>query len=130
MSTIFTKIINGEIPAYKLYENEHVCAFLDAFPQQAGHTLIVPKIEIDHFSEVPSPYYEAIFDAAKKLSPAIQQATNCKRITTRFEGFEIPHCHFHLIPANEASDSEFKKVEKADEKILENMQQSILNALK
>jgi histidine triad (HIT) family protein len=68
MSTIFSKIIAGEIPSFKIYEDEYVYAFLDIFPQRIGHTLIVPKIEIDHFSDVPEPYYSAIFLAAKKLS--------------------------------------------------------------
>ena len=75
MSTLFTKIINGEIPSYKIYEDDHVYAFLDIFPQKVGHTLVVPKIEVDHFSEVPEPYYSAIFTAAKRISLAISKAT-------------------------------------------------------
>jgi histidine triad (HIT) family protein len=84
MPTLFTRIIVGEIPSFKIYEDEYVYAFLDIFPQRLGHTLIVPKIEIDHFADVPEPYYSAIFQAAKLLSPAIQQATGCNRVCTMF----------------------------------------------
>ena len=73
--TIFSKIIAGEIPSHKIYEDEYVFAFLDIKPVQAGHTLIVPKIEIDYFADVPEPYYTAVFHAAKKIAPAIQKAT-------------------------------------------------------
>jgi histidine triad (HIT) family protein len=68
MSSLFSRIIAQEIPSYKVYEDEYVYAFLDIFPQHPGHTLIVPRVEIDHFSDVPEPYYSAIFLAAKKLS--------------------------------------------------------------
>ena len=84
MPTLFSQIIAGEIPSYRIYEDDYVYAFLDIVPQRLGHTMIVPKIEIDHFADVPEPYYSAIFQAAKKLSPAIQQATGCKRICTMF----------------------------------------------
>jgi histidine triad (HIT) family protein len=75
MSTIFTKIIHGEIPCHKIYEDEYTFAFLDIHPVQAGHVLIVPKIAVDYFVDVPEPYYTAIFHTAKKIAPAIQQAT-------------------------------------------------------
>jgi histidine triad (HIT) family protein len=75
MSSLFTKIINGEIPSFKIYEDEYTFAFLDIYPVQPGHTLIVPKIEVDYFADVPEPYYSAVFQVAKKIAPAIQQAT-------------------------------------------------------
>lgn len=75
MSTLFTKIINGEIPSHKIYEDEYTFAFLDIYPVQPGHTLIVPKIEVDYFVDVPEPYYSAVFQTAKKIAPAIRQAT-------------------------------------------------------
>ena len=84
MPTLFTRIIAGEISSYRIYEDEYVYAFLDIVPQRLGHTLIVPKIEIDHFSDVPDPYYSAIFQIAKKLAPAIQSATGCARVCTMF----------------------------------------------
>lgn len=75
MTTVFTKIINGEIPSFKIYEDEYTFAFLDIHPLQPGHTLIVPKIEVDYFVDVSEPYYSAVFATAKKIAPAIQQAT-------------------------------------------------------
>lgn len=126
MSTIFTKIIKNEIPSYKIYEDEFVIAFLDIFPQQKWHTLIVPKIEVDHFSEVPEPYYSAIFSAAKKISPALKKATNCQRVCAKFEWFEIPHCHLHLIPANWIADSNFHIADQATAEELKEIQNKII----
>jgi len=73
--TIFEKIINGELPSCKIYEDEHTFAFLDANPWSPGHTLVIPKVAIDYFADVPEPYYSAVFQTAKKIAPAIQQAT-------------------------------------------------------
>lgn len=129
MSTLFSKIIAWDIPSYTIYEDEYTFAFLDIFPTQAGHTLIVPKIEIDHFSDVPEPYYTAIFQTAKKLAPAIQKATGCVRICSQFVGYEIPHCHYHLIPTDQIEDFSKKSGGPADEKDLEEMQQKIISFL-
>lgn len=129
MSSLFSKIIAWEISSYKLYENEYVFAFLDIFPQQAGHTLIVPKIEIDHFSEVPEPYYSAIFSAAKKLAQPIQKATNCARICTSFVWYEVPHCHYHLIPTNSIEDFWFFPQPQETPENLKEMQKRIINNL-
>ncbi len=129
MSTLFSKIIAGEIPSYKIYEDEYVYAFLDIFPHVLGHTLIVPKIEIDHFSEVPEPYYSAIFLAAKEISPAITKATGCARICSMFVGYEIPHCHYHLIPTNSMDDIAPEKSHPADASELESMQKAIVQYL-
>lgn len=129
MSSLFSKIIAWEIPSFKIYEDEFVYAFLDIFPQTPGHTLIVPKIEIDHFSDVPEPYYSAIFLAAKKLSPAIQKATGCARICTLFVGYEVPHCHYHLVPTNTLSDVNFTGKPQADMEELQKMQEKILSEL-
>lgn len=84
MPSLFTRIITGEIPSYKIYDDEYTFAFLDIFPQLPGHTLIVPKCEFDHFSEVPEPYYSATFQAAKKLAPALKMATGCNRVCAAF----------------------------------------------
>ncbi len=97
------------MPSFKLYEDEYTYAFLDIFPQRPGHTLIVPKVEVDHFSDVPEPYYSSIFQTAKKLSKALEKATGCTRVSTTFLGFEIPHCHYHLIPTDSESDMNYKK---------------------
>lgn len=80
MPSIFSRIIVGEIPCYKIYEDDHTFAFLDIFPYQLGHLLIVPKIEVDHFFDLPEPYYTALFQTAKILAPALQQATKSIRV--------------------------------------------------
>ena len=129
MPTLFSKIIAWEIPSFKIYEDEFVYAFLDIFPQAPGHTLIVPKIEIDHFADVPEPYYSAIFLAAKKLSPAIQKATGCARICAAFLGYQIPHCHYQLLPTNSEKDFVWKNVAQADMEELKTMQEKILSEL-
>jgi histidine triad (HIT) family protein len=126
MSTIFSKLISGEIPSFKIYEDEYTFAFLDIFPQQMGHTLIVPKIEIDHFADVPEPYYSAIFKTAKKLAPAIKQATNCTRVCTMMIGYEIPHCHYHMIPTQQLSDVVFSPKPQADMEELKRIQEKII----
>lgn len=129
MSTIFSKIIAGEIPSYKIYENDKIFAFLDIFPQSTGHTLIIPKIEIDHFSDLPDEYLEAIILAAKKISPALKKITNCTRVCAKFEGFEVAHCHFHLIPANSTADSNFHPSERARDEELADLQKLIISEL-
>jgi len=130
MSSIFTRIINWEIPSFKLYEDEHTYAFLDIFPQVPGHTLIVPKIEIDHFADVGEPYYSAIFQTAKKLAPAIQSATNCTRVCALFLWFDVSHCHYHLIPAFGVDDVNISKNPQATTEDLKAMQEKILSILK
>ncbi len=127
--SLFSKIIDGEIPAYKIYEDEYIYAFLDIFPQQPGHTLIVPKIQVDHFTEVPEPYYTAIFQTAKKLSPALQKATSAKRICTSFLGYEIAHCHYHLVPTNTEQDMLFSPKPQANAEDLTAIQQKICSFL-
>lgn len=129
MPTLFTRIIAWEIPSYRIYENEYVYAFLDIFPQRIGHTLIVPKIEIDHFADMPEPYYSAIFQAAKTLSPAIQKATGCNRVCTMFVGYEIPHCHYHLVPTDSVVDLDHGHTTPADPDDLAKMQKKILTFL-
>jgi histidine triad (HIT) family protein len=102
--TLFTKIINGQIPCYKIYEDEYTFAFLDINPLQIGHTLIVPKIEIDYFVEVPEPYYSAVFRSAQKIAPALTKVTGKNRVLLTVEGFDIPHFHLHLVPANSSKE--------------------------
>ncbi len=128
MSSIFTKIINGEIPSYKVFENELVFAFLDIAPIRPGHALIVPKIEVDYFIDVPEPYYSEVFKTAKILAPAISQATGYERVGGLVEGLEVPHFHYHLIPLNEGERflKDRLKLEKTE---LENIQKKILEAL-
>lgn len=129
MSSIFTKIINGEVPSFKIYEDEYTFAFLDIYPVQPGHTLIVPKIEVDYFIDVPEPYYSAVFLTAKKIVPAIQQATWCQRVCTNIIGYEVPHFHYHLIPTNSIADLQNKNTQEPDKAALQAMQEKICSFL-
>lgn len=130
MSTLFSRIISWEIPSYKLYEDEYTYAFLDIFPQVSGHTLIVPKIEIDHFSDVPEPYYSAIFQTAKMLAPALKEVTWCMRVCTAFLGYQIEHCHYQLLPTDSEADFVWKSTSQASDEELTSLQEKILTQLK
>lgn len=129
MSTLFSKIISWEIPSFKIYEDAYTFAFLDIFPQKKGHILIVPKCEVDHFSDVPEPYYSAIFQTAKQLSGPLKKVTWCNRVCTLFIWYEVPHCHYHLIPTNSIEDIVWKKQEQADMTELKELQNKILKEL-
>ena len=129
MSTLFTKIIEGELPSYKVFENEYVFAFLALDQIELGHTLIVPKVEVDHFSHVPEPYYSEVFKAAKILSEAIQKASGCLRVGAIFAGFEVPHCHYHLVPLNSESDLSFSKARPRSKNEMLEIQEKILSYL-
>lgn len=129
MSSIFTKIINGEIPCYKLYEDEYTFSFLDIRPVNLGHSLIVPKIEIDYFLDVPEPYYSSVFKTAKILGKAIQEATKCNRIATVIAGWEVPHFHYHLIPSNNLSDIDFRKAKSLPKEEMEKIHKKIVSFL-
>ena len=107
--TIFSKIINGEIPSYKIAASEKFYAFLDIFPLQKGHTLIVPKVEVDKIFEVPDDFLGALLIFAKPIAKAIEQSFPCNRVAMVTVGLEVPHAHVHLIPINEAKDMEFSQ---------------------
>lgn len=98
--TIFTKIINGEIPSHKIYEDDKVYAFLDIHPIQPGHTLVVPKTPASEFQELSDDEYEALFKAVKKIAMKIKQVSGKQRVCSRIEGFDVPHAHIHLYPCN------------------------------
>lgn len=98
MATIFTRIIKGEIPCYKVAEDENFIAFLDINPVAAGHTLVVPKLEIDYIFDEPDDILAKMLPFAKKVAKAIDQATGCIRTGIIVEGLEVPHAHLHLIP--------------------------------
>lgn len=126
MATIFTKIIRGEIPSFKIFEDEHTYAFLDIRPIQLGHSLIVPKQEIDHMLDLEEPFYSAVFRNAKPIGQAIQRATNCERIGTAVVGFEVPHFHYHVVPMYSAADLDFSRAKDATQAELAEMQKKIL----
>lgn len=109
MATIFTKIINGEIPSYKIAEDEHCYAFLDIFPLAKGHTLVVPKMEVDYIFDLPDDIYAHLNLFAKNVSHAIEKAVPCERIGTAVIGLEVPHTHIHLIPINSVDDINFSR---------------------
>ena len=125
MPTLFSKIISWEIPSYKIYEDEYVFAFLNIYPHAPGHALIIPKIEIDHIADVPEPYYSAVFQVAKKLTPILKEVSWCIRICSMFSGFEIPHAHYHLIPCITGKELEFSYAKPAKPKDLEILQKKI-----
>ncbi len=107
--TIFSKIIHGEIPSYKIAESEKFYAFLDIFPLQKGHTLILPKIEVDKIFDVPDAYLSELLIFAKPIAAAIEKSFVCNRVGMVTVGLEVPHAHLHLIPINTALDMEFSQ---------------------
>lgn len=107
--TLFSKIINGDIPSYKIAESEKFYAFLDIFPLQKGHTLIVPKIEVDKIFDVPDTYLSELLIFAKPIAAAIEKSFTCNRVGMVTIGLEVPHAHLHLIPINTAADMEFSQ---------------------
>ncbi len=107
--TIFSKIINGEIPCYKIIENEIFLAFLDVFPLVKGHVLVVPKIEVDKMLDLPENYLQEILLFAKPIAAAIEKSFDCKRCGISVIGLEVPHAHMHLVPMNSADDLNFTR---------------------
>ncbi len=107
--TIFSKIISGEIPAYKIAENEKFIAFLDIEPLVMGHVLVVPKVEVNKIFDVPDDYLAAMLVFAKPIAHAIEKAFDCKRCGISVIGLEVPHAHMHLVPINSADDLNFTR---------------------
>lgn len=128
--TLFSRIIQGEIPSYKIAENEKFYAFLDIFPLQKGHTLIVPKIEIDKIFDVPDSYLNELMQFAKPIAKAIENSFPCNRVSMVTVGLEVPHAHVHLIPINTADDIHFSnpKLKLTKEEFLQ-IQAAIINKL-
>jgi histidine triad (HIT) family protein len=109
MESIFTKIIQREIPAYIVYEDENFIAFLDIFPIQKGHTLLVPKKEIDYLFQQNDEILALMLPLAKRIASAIEKVITCNRIGLSVLGLEVPHAHLHLIPITKESDLSFSK---------------------
>ncbi len=109
MPTVFSRIISGEIPSYKIAENEQFYAFLDISPLCPGHTLVVPKLETDYIFDLPEKYLEELLVFARPLALAIQQSVPCKRCGIAVIGLEVPHAHLHLVPINNADDLNFTR---------------------
>ena len=107
--TIFSKIIAGQVPAYKIAEDDNFFAFLDIFPMAKGHVLVVPKVETDHFFNLDEQYLTGILLFAKPIALAIEKAFDCNRCGISVLGLEVPHAHVHLVPVNNADDLNFTR---------------------
>lgn len=125
--TIFSKIIAGQIPSYKIAENDRFFAFLDIFPLREGHVLVVPKTETDKFFDLPAEYLQELLVFAQPIAHAIEKAFDCNRCGISVVGLEVPHAHLHLIPINSANDLNFlqPKLKLSDEE-LKKIQERIL----
>lgn len=130
MSSIFTRIINGDIPSYKIAENEKFFAFLDIMPMVPGHTLVVPKMEVDKFFDMPGDHLAEMLAFAQPIAKAIEASFSCKRVGIAAIGLEVPHAHLHLVPINSADDLNFtreklrlspEEMEACQKKILEHV---------
>jgi histidine triad (HIT) family protein len=109
MLSIFSKIVNGEIPCYKIAEDDNFLAFLDVNPNAEGHTLCIPKKEIDKIFDIEEELYIGLMQFSKKVAIALEKTVPCKRIGMSVIGLEVPHAHVHLIPLNEMDDIRFQK---------------------
>ena len=109
MDSIFTKIVNGEIPAYKIAENDKFLAFLDVSPVSKGHTLVIPKKQVDRIWDLDKETYTELMAYAYDVAAAIEKAIPCNRVGIAVMGLEVPHAHVHLVPMNNLSDMDFTK---------------------
>lgn len=109
MATIFSKIVNGEIPCYKVYEDDEFLAFLDVFPVAKGHVLVIPKKETDYIFDIEDQSYARMWQFAKKISKALRLSVSCERIGISVIGLEVAHAHIHLLPINSLEDMNFSK---------------------
>ena len=109
MPSIFSKIVSGDITAFKLAEDENYVAFLDIFPLAKGHVLVIPKKETDYIFDLDSEEYLGLFNFAKKVAKAMDKVISCERIGVAVIGLEVPHAHIHLVPLNDVSDINFER---------------------
>lgn len=111
--SIFTRIINGEIPAYKVYEDDRIVAILDLHPQMPGHTLVIPKKQVDHLWDLDDSDYQYLWEVAKKIAVHIKEVIKSPRVGVSVEGFGVPHTHIHLVPIYSGND--LKRPQNMDE---------------
>ncbi|WP_299985506.1 HIT family protein [uncultured Pontibacter sp.] len=123
--SIFTKIVKGEIPAYKIAEDDRYLAFLDVFPTTKGHTLVIPKQQIDYLFDLDDELYLGLMAFAKKVAAAVEKAVPCKRIGVAVVGLEVPHAHVHLIPLNKMADMNFANKQKFSKEEFEEVAEKI-----
>ncbi len=129
MASIFTKIISGEIPSYKVAEDDQFIAFLDVNPNAKGHTLCVPKHEINKIFDMEQEHYLALMQFSRKVAKAIEKTVPCKRIGMAVIGLEVPHVHVHLIPLQEMDDMRFERKVKLEKQEFEEIARSIAGNL-
>jgi histidine triad (HIT) family protein len=125
MSSIFTKIINGEIPAYKVAEDDNFLAFLDVNPNAKGHTLCIPKKEIDKIFDMEEDQYLELMKFSRKVAKALEKTVPCKRVGVAVIGLEVPHTHVHLIPLNEMDEMRFVNKVKLEKQEFEALAKAI-----
>ncbi len=129
MATLFTKIINGDIPSYKIAEDENFYAFLDINPNAKGHTLCIPKIEVNKLFDLDEDTYNGLMAFSRKVAIALEKAIECKRIGMAVVGLEVPHVHVHLIPLNSMNDMSFNQKVSLDDKEFKAIAERIKNEL-
>lgn len=128
--TLFSKIIAGEIPSYKIAENDKFFAFLDIFPLREGHVLVVPKSETDNLFDLPAEYLQELLVFAQPIAKAIEKSFDCNRCGISVIGLEVPHAHMHLIPINNANDLNFTQPKlKVTEEKMKEIQKKIVDGL-
>lgn len=127
--TIFSRIIAGEIPSYKIYEDDMVYAFLDIHPHTRGHTLVVPKLEVDYFVDLPADYATALMTASQMISKALDQAIGCKRTQLMIAGRDVPHTHIHLIPSDSIEDIRTSDILTFSDDDMKKIQEKIISCL-
>jgi len=125
MSTIFTKIINGEIPAYKITEDSNYLAFLDVNPNAKGHTLCIPKQEVNKLFDMDEELYLGLMQFSRKVAKALEKTVDCKRVGMAVVGLEVPHAHVHLIPLNEMDEMRFVNKVKLEKEEFESLAKAI-----
>ncbi len=130
MSSLFTKIVKGEIPSYKVAETDKFYAFLDINPNTKGHTLCIPKQEVDKVWDLEEDTYMELMAFSRKVALAIEKAIPCNRVGMAVVGLEVPHVHVHLIPLNKLGDVDFKQVTKLTDDEFKATAQAIVNQLK
>ena len=130
MSSIFTKILEGELPCHKIDENDDCFAFLDINPNSKGHTLCILKKEIDYIFDLGSEDYQKLMNFSRKIAIALKKSVNCKRIALSVVGLEVPHVHVHLIPLESMSDMNFGKSIKLDDNEFKSIVEKIKSNLK
>jgi histidine triad (HIT) family protein len=125
MSTLFTKIVNGEIPAYKVAEDDNFLAFLDVNPNAKGHTLCIPKQEINKIFDMEEEHYLGLMKFSRKVAKALEKTVPCKRVGVAVIGLEVPHVHVHLIPLNEMDEMRFQNKVKLEKEEFEDLAKAI-----